>query len=111
MLYKPLTNLDNVMSFADEYLNEYYSELQSYGIKRAISKCIFAIISTFVLDNYKKYSEIEESNSADILKDIKQESPLVFYALLGCGIPNNTIDWIITDAIAITLKNIDKLSV
>jgi hypothetical protein len=73
----------------------------------------YELSDQYIHSNVCSYSRslIEESNSADILKDIKQDSPLVFYALLGCGIPNNTIDWIITDAIAITLKNIDKLSV
>jgi hypothetical protein len=100
-------DVNRIMALIDEEFENYYAELQRYGVPRFITRNIFRDIVTYVLANESKYSGSITQKTNQLFNAYRRDNPGAFVALLGFGVPAGLINQIFRDIIRFTLENID----
>ena len=100
-------DINRIMALINRRFNNYYAELQRYGVRRATTRSIFRNTVRYVLRNANNYTGTIVQRTNAILNDLRRDNPLAFTILRGHGVPNARINQIFRDIIRFILENIE----
>ncbi|HYE12346.1 MAG TPA: sialidase [Patescibacteria group bacterium] len=101
-------DINRIMARINQQFNNYYTELQRYGVQRVVTRNIFRNIVTYVLRNEDNYTGNITQKTNALFNAYRRDNARIFIILRGYGVPNNRINQIIRDIIRFTLENIDE---
>ena len=101
-------DINRIMTLINQQFNNFYTELQRYGVQRVVARNIFRNIVTYVLRNENKYTGNIEQRTNAIFNAYRRDNARIFVILRGYGVPNNRINQIIRAIIRFTLENIEE---
>lgn len=99
-------DVNRIMARINQQYNNYYIELQRYGMQRVITRNIFRNIVTYVLRNHNNYTGTTAQKTEALFTAYRRDNARIFIIMRGYGVPNNRVNQIIRDIIRFTLENI-----
>ncbi|MBZ4667057.1 MAG: hypothetical protein JG775_209 [Defluviitaleaceae bacterium] len=101
-------DINRIMALVNRQFENYYIELQSYGVPRIVTSNIFRSIVAYVLENENKYTGNLDQRTNALFNAYLRDNVIVFIILRGYGVPSNRINQMIRTIIRFVLENIGE---
>ncbi|MDF2520496.1 MAG: hypothetical protein K0R84_1124 [Clostridia bacterium] len=101
-------DVNRIMALINREFNNYYAELQRYGVQRSVTRNIFRNIVSYVLRYENSYPGNLAQKTNALFNAYQRDNVRIFIILRAYGVPNNRINQIIRDIIRFTLQNIQE---
>ncbi|HHW68652.1 MAG TPA: sialidase, partial [Epulopiscium sp.] len=101
-------DINRIMALVNRQFENYYIELQSYGVPRIVTSNIFRSIVAYVLENENKYTGNLDQRTNALFNAYLRDNVIIFIILRGYGVPSNRINQMIRTIIRFVLENIGE---
>lgn len=101
-------DINRIMRLIEQRLNNYFAELERYGMQRFITRAIFRNIVVYTLREESKYTGDMQQKLSEMINAYRRDNPVIIATLRGYGVPSNRINQIILAIMRFTLENIDE---